>query len=97
MSKYYDLSEQDNTTTLNRGKFTELERSDYDYRIFERTFTGKMTKYRYKKLDRFCRRNSWRSHCHHEYDCCGCQCAQNMSLTYSKNQISIILSMSFNY
>lgn len=80
-------------------KFVQLDNSDYDYCNYERTFSGRMTKARYKILDRFCRirSRSPRYRCGHEHDCCGCLCGQRMELTYSQGQVKIILSHSFNY
>lgn len=78
--------------------FKPAESSEYDYKIYERHFSGRITKGRYKKIDSFCRKNSFRSrHCGHEYDCCGCLCSQRLEFSYQKNQITITLTQSFNY
>jgi hypothetical protein len=71
--------------------------SDMDYTISKRIFSGKITKNRYKILDRFCRKNSFRTNCGHEWDCCGCMCSQYMEFEYKNNQVILILHNSFNY
>ena len=77
-------------------KFVEVS-GDYDYKIYSRSFSGKMTKKRYKQLYHFCRLNSYSQHCHHEWDCCGCLHNQTLSFTYKHNQAIITLTQSFNY
>lgn len=81
---------------LDTHKFKPVER-DMDEAIYERSFTGRMTKQRYKILDRLCRANSFRRYCGHEYDCCGCLCSQSMSFEYKRNQVVITLTQNFNY
>ena len=60
-------------------------------------FSGRLTKARYKALSRYCRANSWRSHCHHDYDCCGCVFMVSMSFTYQHNQVIIYRTTHRNY
>jgi hypothetical protein len=60
-------------------KFVATEDADIDYRTCQRTFSGRMTRARYKLIHRYCRRNSFSTHCGHEWDCCGCLCRQRLS------------------
>lgn len=85
--------------SLKTTKFVATDESDYDYRIYERVFTGRMTKLRLKIIDRFCRLHSYHPHyrCGHEWDCCGCFCGQSMSFEYNHNQVTIRFTQSFNY
>jgi len=82
---------------MNTKNFKPAEGSDFDYKIYERHFSGKLTKCRYKILDSFCRKNSFHTHCGHEWDCCGCLCGQSMSFEYKHNQVTVTLTQSFNY
>lgn len=84
--------------SLKTTKFIPVE-SDFDYRTYERTFSGRMTKARWKIIDSFCRAHSYhpRYRCGHDYDCCGCFCGQGMKFTYKHNQITVGFSQSFNY
>lgn len=70
---------------------------DYDFSVYQRTFSGRITKDRYKKLQRFARKNTFSNNCGCEYDCCGHLCSKGMSINYSKNQVIITLSESYNY
>jgi hypothetical protein len=81
------------------SKFTVVpdEQPDPAYNTVCRRFSGRLTKARYKAVSRFCRMNTWRRHCSHEWDCCGCLFAQRMSFTYRHNQISIFIHQSRNY
>lgn len=91
MNKY-----QSAQTSTRLHKFDAVA-GDMDYREYERVFSGRMTKLRYKTLDRFCRTNTYSERCHHEHDCCGCMCGQKLSFTYYRNQVKIRLTQSFNY
>lgn len=82
---------------LNFKKFKQTQDSEMDYRISERIISGRLTKCRYKLIDRFCRKNSFRTHCGHEWDCCGCLCDQTMSFEYKHNAVIIKVKQSFNY
>jgi len=84
--------------TLKTVKFLPVN-IDADYRQYQRVFTGRMTKRRWKIIDRFCRLNTFRPHyrCGHDWDCCGCFCGQSMDFEYSRNQVVISFSKSFNY
>lgn len=73
--------------------------TDFDYRQYQRIFTGRMTKARWQIIDRFCRMHTWSPEyrCGHDWDCCGCFCGQRMSFKYSHNQVVISFTQSFNY
>lgn len=70
---------------------------DCDWRTYEHIIDGRMTKLRYKILSRYVRKNSWREHCGHEWDCCGCMFAERLSLDYIGGIWKIIRGQSFNY
>jgi len=89
-------------------RFRELPDSEYDYRKYQRTFSGRMTKARWKKLDAFARKfnhthiygtspNGYAYRCGCEHDCCGCLCGQYMHVSYKQNQVKIDLQLSYNY
>ena len=79
--------------------FMVAGKSDYDYAKYFRVLKGRLTKARYKAIDRQCRKFSQRFHCGHEHDCCGCLCGQSMSFIHNANtnKTLIIASQSFNY
>lgn len=70
---------------------------DIDYRVYSRVFAGRMTKGRWKILDSYCRKYSYTSHCHHEYDCCGCLHSQSLTFSYTRYQVVVTLIHHFNY
>lgn len=79
-------------------KFVRSADSEMDYMIYQREFSGRLTPARYKQLDRYCRRNSFRpGRCGHQWDCCGCLVSQFMSFTYNHNQVVVTLVRIFNY
>jgi hypothetical protein len=65
--------------------------------VYERKFSGKMTKKRYKFLDSWTRRKSYREHCGCEWDCCGCLFAVSYNFRYKFNQVTITMVESRNY
>jgi len=77
-------------------KFNIID-ADMDYRTYEHTIDGRMTKLRYKIINRYARKNSWREHCGHEWDCCGCMFARNVELEYQNNKWTLRMSENFNY
>lgn len=94
----YQYWDRETEIKLSTKKFIPIN-CDIDYREYERTFSGRMTKKRWQIIDRFCRLQSYRPtyRCGHEWDCCGCFCGQNMSFTYNRNQVVISFTQSFNY
>lgn len=70
---------------------------DFDYTTLQRTFTGRMTRLRWKIISDFCRKKSGYQHCGHEWDCCGCMHSQSVSFDYKHNQVTVSISQSFNY
>ena len=70
---------------------------DMDYSVYEHVISGRMTKLRYQIINRYARKNSWRKHCGHEWDCCGCMYARSMELEYKDNKWILGMSESFNY
>lgn len=95
----YNYSQADGYIIPKMDRFKKSEDSDFDYRKYTRTFSGKMTKKRYKMLDRYCRLHSRspRYRCGHDYDCCGCLCGQYMTFTYRYNAVTIHLQHTYNY
>jgi hypothetical protein len=76
----------------------KLIESDIDYSIYKRVFSGKITKKRYLKINKYCRKKSFRAtNCGCSYDCCGCLSSQKLTFEYKQNQIIVILNHSFNY
>lgn len=71
--------------------------SDIDYKTYEYSFSGRMTKLRWKLLDRYVRKHNLRTHCHHEYDCCGCVSSTYMDIDYGKNLVKLTYTINFNY
>lgn len=98
-TKNYNYPQADGYIIPKMDRFEETEESDFDYRKYERVFSGRMTKKRYKIIDRFCRTRSRRPRyrCGHDFDCCGCMCGQHLSFSYQKNQVIIYLQHSYNY
>jgi hypothetical protein len=86
-----------NLNFKNMRNFKVIE-GDIDYRVSEKSFTGKLTKGRYLTIDKYCRVNTFRAgNCGHEWDCCGCLSRSKMEFTYKHNQVIITLTESFNY
>ena len=84
-----------NFKTMNNFKVVE---GDIDYRIYQKSFSGKLTKGRYLTIDKYCKVNTFTTvNCGHEYDCCGCLSRQKMEFTYKHNQVIITLTEQFNY
>jgi hypothetical protein len=81
------------------SKFKPRQDSEFDRAIYERTFSGRLTKKRYKAISRWCRIASMRPYyrCGHDYDCCGCMCGQYAEFDYNRNQVTVTLVQSFNY
>ena len=79
--------------------FTVAENSDYDHVKYFRMLKGRLTRARYKAIDKECRKYTKTMHCHHEHDCCGCLYAQSMVFTHNVNtgKTLIVASQSFNY
>lgn len=95
----YTIGFDKENLSLKHTKFFEIESSDYDYRQYQRIFSGRMTKNRWKIIGQFCRKHSYRPHyrCGHDWDCCGCFCGQSMWFEYKHNQVVITFTQSFNY
>ena len=84
-----------NFKTMNNFKVVE---GDIDYRVYQKSFSGKLTKGRYFTISKYCKANTFRTeNCGHEYDCCGCLSRQKMEFTYKHNQVIITLTEQFNY
>jgi len=69
---------------------------DISSSLYEKTLIGKVTKNRYKILSSYLRRKSYRQHCGHEWDCCGCVFAVSFSLQATNNQFTIQMVESRN-
>lgn len=94
-TNYYDRYQKNE---INWKRFKPVPNLDYDTAECTRSFSGRMTKARWKRLDRICRANRLsRMNCGHDWDCCGCLCGQYMSFTYKHNQVVITIYQSFNY
>lgn len=81
----------------NLKRFIVSDASDMDTAIHTREFSGRMTKARWKLIDRYCRTMTWITRCHHDWDCCGCNFAQSVGFTYEFNLVRITVYNEFNY
>ena len=92
------------------NNFSISSESDLDCRIFTRTIHGRLTKYRYKKINKFIRtfnkdsrypygisKNGYAYTCGCSHDCCGCLSRQRMDMEFNQNKITITWTQSFNY
>jgi hypothetical protein len=76
---------------------------DIDFKEVVRCINKPLNKKNYKLLDRYCRKNTYRSHCGHEWDCCGCVSSVTTWMTYQNTnkygapQIAIYQRVNFNY
>jgi len=76
----------------------KLIESDIDYKIYEKSFSGKLTRSRYFIISKYCKKYTYTTgNCGHNWDCCGCLSSQSMEFTYKHNRVTIILTESFNY
>lgn len=96
MNKYYNDYDGIIRDDIKAAKWI-IDDGDMDYRIYLREFSGRMTKQRYKAIADYCRRNSYSLRCGCEHDCCGHMTGQDISFTYSRNQVSLRLSIGYNY
>lgn len=82
--------------------------SDYDYNVSQRQFSGKLTKNRYKAINRYVRKinnthiygtspNGYAYRCGCEHDCCGCLSSQSLEFTYKYNQVVLTFIQTYNY
>lgn len=93
-------------------RFFDTPDSDYDYRLLERTFVGRMTKKRYQLLRAYTRSTPDRAPygispagyaytCGCEHDCCGHLVSESMALIIEPEgnlfKITIKYLASFNY
>ncbi len=65
--------------------------------VYERKFSGRLTRKRYKLLDSLTRKRSYRENCGHEWDCCGCVFAVCYSFVYRNNQVIVRMVQFRNY
>lgn len=80
-----------------KGFVIANSRSDYDGQTFFKLLRGRLTKKRYKVISGFCRKYSFRVHCGHEHDCCGCLCNQRMNFVHSTKTNKTLITISFGY
>jgi len=76
---------------------SQLIEDTIDSQKWERTFSGRLTKARYKLIKRYCSKHTKNYQCGHVHDCCGCMYSQHMTFTYKQNQVSIIVTRYYNY
>lgn len=79
-----------------RIKWKQLD-GDIDYRSFVRTISIKPTKANYKRIDRYCRRKSYRTHCGCEHDCCGHLSSMYTTADWSQDSVTITQTYLYNY
>ena len=75
----------------------ELVDSDFDFRSYLREISGRITYKRYKILQRYARKKSWRNSCGCEHDCCGCVFSEAMAIEVTHTGFKIYFSQSLNY
>ena len=75
----------------------KIIKSDIDYQTFQYSFSGKLTKWRWKLLDQYARSRTNRVRCHCEHDCCGCLSSTYMEFEYSKNLVTLTYTFNYNY
>lgn len=81
-----------------RVKRFELAHSEPDEAVYVRSFSGRMTRLRWKILTRYVRVNTMKSGwCGHERDCCGCLTSTHASFEHKFNRTTITFRLSFNY
>lgn len=72
--------------------------SAMDSIVTQRTFTGRLTRFRYKILDRFVRMNNNKTYrCHHDFDCCGCVCGRDAELIIGQHTTTVKIITQLNY
>ena len=81
---------------VNYQRFEPSLRGDYDEAIYSRSFSGRMTKGRYKIIERFCRINSGRIPVYSDYDCTGKVCGRYFEFNYKNNQVNIELRVVYD-
>lgn len=79
-----------------RRKFQIIE-AESDYEVAVYSFSGRMTKLRWKILDRYCRNHSRSMWCGCQHDCCGCISSTNMHLQYKHNLVTLTYTLNYNY
>jgi len=85
------------TPDINYHKF-KLVNKETDFSTYQRSFSGRITKGRFKALNRTCKKYSFQEpYCGHQHDCCGCLTSQSMTMTHRKNLTTITLTRHFNY
>lgn len=77
-------------------KFNYVD-GDESSSVYERKFSGRLTKKRYKFLDSLTRRISYRENCGCEHDCCGCLFAVYYSFAYINNEVIVKMVQCRNY
>jgi len=80
----------------NKNRFKLID-SDIDSKTWEYSFSAKLTKGSYKRLARYCRKNTTGINCGHSHDCCGCLCEVRTTFTYHANQVVITHKRLYNY
>lgn len=85
----------DYARSIKYHKFTQTELTNDSIKS-ERTFSGRLTKGRYKALSQFCRLHSYRIPVQSDYDCTGQLTGHYMTFKYCKNQIVVTLYQTYD-
>lgn len=72
-----------------------MGKSDIDRETYYKVLKGRITKARYKALDRFARRNSNDIPVYSSYDCTGQLCGIYTDIVYGKNKV--LIKITFHY
>jgi len=84
---------------MRQYKWTTTE-SDYDYAKGQRVIPNfKMNKANYNRIDRYCRKKTYRIHCGCEHDCCGHLSSMHTYFEYSQanKSVTIFQTIYYNY
>ena len=85
------------TDNIFRRQWREID-IDSSYRTYELVVRGRLTRSRYKRIDRWCRKNTKHYRCGHEWDCCGCIVDTICIIkSYTNNNLIIELTVTYNY
>jgi len=93
MRTYHNDPDQPSNINYNRFK---PNGGDYDEAVFCRSFSGRITKARYKILYRFCRANSGGIPIYSDYDCTGRVCGRYFEFEYKHNRVTVKLRVAYD-
>jgi hypothetical protein len=81
---------------INPNQWEEIY-TEFDHKVYQRYFSGRITKGRWKIINHYCRLNTFDNNCGCEHDCCGHLYRQTMTFSYTFNQVVITVTRHYNY